>query len=53
MKNDKDKENWNNYFIDNTNILKNNLNIIDKEKLYEAEKDTTSCKHQVESVGSV
>ena len=41
MKNDKDKENWNNYFIDNTNILKNNLNIIDKEKLYEAEKEIT------------
>ncbi len=41
MKNDKDKENWNNYFIDNTNILKNNLNIVDKEKLSETEKEIT------------
>lgn len=38
---DKDEIEWNNYFIDNTNILKNNLNIVDKEKLSLAEKEIT------------
>ena len=41
MKMDKDEIEWNNYFIDNTNILKNNLNIVDKEKLSLAEKEIT------------
>lgn len=42
MKMDKDEIEWNNYFIDNTNILKNNLNIVDKEKLSLAEQKRKS-----------
>lgn len=41
MKSDIDKEKWDSYFIDNTNILKNKLDIVDKEKLSLAEKEIT------------
>ena len=31
-------EEWNKYFIDNTNVLKNKLQITDKDKLNEMER---------------
>ena len=44
MTREENDRNWNEYFIEGTNVLKNNLGITDKEELKEKEAEITFKK---------